>query len=59
MTIFLRDKTKIDYHPLLIETIALFYRVSFIANSMHLSPNLELSKHRKDLLFSVWPENKK
>ena len=59
MTISLRDKSKVSYHSLLIATIALFCRGSFITNSMHLSPNLELSKHRRDLLFSVWLENKK
>lgn len=58
MTISLRDKSNVGYHALLIATIALFYICSFVANSLHLSLNLELPKHREDL-FSVRPENKK
>lgn len=51
MAISLRDKSNVCYHPLLIATIALCYKGSFIANNLHPSPNLELPKHWKYLLF--------
>lgn len=51
MAISLRDKSSVGYHPLLIATIALCYKGSFIANNLHPSANLELPEHWKDLLF--------
>ena len=59
MAISFRDKSNVGYHPLLIATIVLFYKGSFIAHSLHMSPNLEWPKYRKDLLFSVCPESKR